>query len=124
METDANLRLKGAKLLGKVLAKAGHIGWDLVSWALNDNDARVRQAAAKTLPRLAKIDTRIATIFSERALSDSDSKVRISAVKAIRSLDKDSGRARELILKVLLQKMSKFVVLVLRCCQYCTEKKC
>lgn len=99
LETDANLRLKGAKLLGKVLAKAGHIGWDLVSWALNDDDARVRQAAAKTLPRLAKIDTRIATIFSERALSDSDSKVRISAVKAIRSLDKDSGRARELILK-------------------------
>ena len=48
---------------------------------------------------LAKIDTRIATIFSERALSDSDSKVRISAVKAIRSLDKDSGRAVELILK-------------------------
>ena len=99
LETDANLRLKGAKLLGKVLAKSGHIGWDLVSWALNDDDARVRRAAAKTLPRLAKIDTRIATIFSERALSDSDSQVRISAVKAIRSLDKDSGRARELILK-------------------------
>ena len=99
LETDANLRLKGAKLLGQVLVKAGHIGWDLVSWALNDDDARVRRAAAKTLPRLAKIDTRIATIFSERALSDSDSQVRISAVKAIRSLDKDSGRARELILK-------------------------
>tara|TARA_B100001121_G_scaffold100426_1_gene88995 strand:- start:136 stop:1425 length:1290 start_codon:yes stop_codon:yes gene_type:complete len=99
LETDADLRLKGAKLLSKVLAKAGHIGWDLVSWALNDDDARVRRAAAKTLPRLAKIDTRIATIFSERALSDLDSQVRISAVKAIRSLDKDSGRARELILK-------------------------
>ena len=99
LETDANLRLKGAKLLGRVLVKSGHIGWDLVSWALNDDDARVRRAAAKTLPRLAKIDTRIATIFSERALSDSDSQVRISAVKAIRSLDKDSGRARELILK-------------------------
>lgn len=99
LETDANLRLKGAKLLNKVLAKSGHIGWDLVSWALNDDDARVRRAAAKTLPRLAKTDTRIATIFSERALSDTDSQVRISAVKAIRSLDKDSGRARELILK-------------------------
>ena len=93
------LKAKGAKLLGKVLVKAGHIGWDLVSWALNDDDPRVRRAAAKTLPRLAKIDTRIATIFSERALSDSDSQVRVSAVKAIRSLDKDSGRARELILK-------------------------
>ena len=54
LETDANLRLKGAKLLGKVLAKAGHIGWDLVSWALNDDDARVRQAVAKTLPRSGK----------------------------------------------------------------------
>ena len=99
LESDAELRLKGAKLLGKVLIKSGHIGWDLVSWALNDDDARVRRAAAKTLPKLAKVDTRIATIFSERALSDSDSQVRISAVKAIRSLDKDSGRARELILK-------------------------
>ncbi len=99
LETDANLRLKGAKLLGKVLLKAGHIGWDLVSWALNDDDARIRRSAAKTLPKLAKVDTRIATIFSERALSDSDSQVRISAVKAIRSLDKDSGRAKELILK-------------------------
>ena len=66
---------------------------------MNDDDPRVRRAAAKTLPKLAKVDTRIATIFSERALSDSDSQVRISAVKAIRSLDKDSGRARELILK-------------------------
>ncbi len=99
LESDAELRLKGAKLLGKVLIKSGHIGWDLVSWALNDDDPRVRRAAAKTLPKLAKVDTRIATIFSERALSDSDSQVRISAVKAIRSLDKDSGRARELILK-------------------------
>ena len=99
LESDAELRLKGAKLLGKVLIKSGHIGWDLVSWALNDDDPRVRRAAAKTLPKLAKVDTRIATILSERALSDSDSQVRISAVKAIRSLDKDSGRARELILK-------------------------
>mgnify|MGYP005727000629 FL=1 len=99
LETDAELRLKGAKLLGRVLLKSGHIGWDLVSWALNDDDPRVRRAAAKTLPKLSKVDTRIATIFSERALSDSDSQVRISAVKAIRSLDKDSGRARELILK-------------------------
>ena len=44
LETDADLRLKGAKLLGKVLVKAGHIGWDLVSWALNDDDPRVRRA--------------------------------------------------------------------------------
>ena len=66
LEPDANLRLRGAKLLGKVLLKSGHIGWDLVSWALNDDDARVRRAAAKTLPKLAKADTRIATILSER----------------------------------------------------------
>jgi HEAT repeat protein len=45
------------------------------------------------------VDTRIATILAERALSDSDSQVRVSAVKAIRLLDKDSGRAKELILK-------------------------
>ena len=99
LEPNPELRFKGAKLLGKVLLKSGHIGWDLVSWALNDDDSKVRRAAAKTLPKLAKADTRIATILSERALSDSDSQVRISAVKAIRSLDKDSGRARELILK-------------------------
>ncbi len=99
LETQVELRQKGAKLLSKVLTKGGSASWDLISWALNDEDPGVRRAAAKTLPRLAKFDTRIATILSERALSDQDSEVRLSAVKAIRLLDKDSGRARELILK-------------------------
>ncbi len=99
LEPDAELRTRGAKLLGKILTKGGSAGWDLISWALNDHESSVRRAAAKTLPRLAKVDTRIATILAERALSDSDSQVRVSAVKAIRLLDKDSGRAKELILK-------------------------
>lgn len=99
LESHPMLRIKGAKLLGKLLHKGGSAAWDLISWALNDNEVKVRQAAAKTLPRLAKSETRLATILSERALSDTDSDVRLSAVKAIRLLDKDSGRARELILR-------------------------
>ena len=93
------MRRRASKLLGKLLTKGGSASWDLISWALNDTDEVVRRSAAKTLPRLAKVDSRIATILSERALADQDSQVRLSAVKSIRLLDKDSGRARELILK-------------------------
>jgi len=99
LESHPELRRRASKLLGKLLTKGGSASWDLISWALNDTDEVVRRSAAKTLPRLAKVDSRIATILSERALADQDSQVRLSAVKSIRLLDKDSGRARELILK-------------------------
>ena len=99
LEEDPKYRRKAAKLLRKLLFKGGSVTWDLISWALDDEDVEVRRNAAKTLPSLARKETRLATIFSERAIIDSDAKVRLSAVKAIQGMDKDSGRARELILQ-------------------------
>ena len=99
LEEDPMYRRKAAKLLRKLLFKGGSVTWDLISWALDDEDVEVRRNAAKTLPSLARKETRLATIFSERAIIDSDAKVRLSAVKAIQGMDKDSGRARELILQ-------------------------
>ena len=81
------------------MAKGGSVTWDLISWALDDEDVEVRRSAAKTLPSLARNESRLATIFAERAIIDSDNKVRLSAIKAIQALDKDHGRARELVLK-------------------------
>ena len=98
LEEDPKFRRKAAKLLRKLLSKGSSVTWDLISWALDDEDVEVRRNAAKTLPSLARNETRLATIFSERAIIDSDAKVRLSAVKAIQGMDKDSGRARELIL--------------------------
>jgi hypothetical protein len=99
LEEDPMYRRKAAKLLRKLLSKGGSVTWDLISWALDDEDAEVRRNAARTLPSLARNETRLATIFAERAIVDSDAKVRLSAVKAIQGMDKDSGRARELILQ-------------------------
>jgi len=99
LEEDPMYRRKAAKLLRKLLSKGGSVTWDLISWALDDEDVEVRRNAARTLPSLARKETRLATIFSERAIVDSDAKVRLSAVKAIQGMDKDSGRARELILQ-------------------------
>ncbi|MBT4924631.1 MAG: hypothetical protein HON16_02630, partial [Euryarchaeota archaeon] len=99
LEEDPMYRRRAAKLLRKLLSKGGSVTWDLISWALDDEDVEVRRNAAKTLPSLARNETRLATIFSERAIIDSDAKVRLSAVKAIQGMDKDSGRARELILQ-------------------------
>jgi hypothetical protein len=39
----------------------------------------------------------MATMFAERAIADPDSEVRLAAIKAIQKLDKDHGRARDLI---------------------------
>tara|TARA_A100001388_G_scaffold276654_1_gene264973 strand:- start:989 stop:2290 length:1302 start_codon:yes stop_codon:yes gene_type:complete len=99
LEPKPIYRRKAANLLRKLLAKGGSVTWDLISWALDDEDVEVRRSAAKTLPSLARNESRLATIFAERAIIDSDNKVRLSAIKAIQALDKDHGRARELVLK-------------------------
>ena len=99
LEEQPIYRRKAANLLRKLLSKGGSVTWDLISWALDDEDIEVRRSAAKTLPTLARNESRLATIFAERAIIDSDNKVRLSAIKAIQALDKDHGRARELVLK-------------------------
>ena len=98
LEESVHLRRKASDLLRKVLRKGGSASWDLISWSLNDDDPQVRRNAAKTLPSLAHNEAKVATIFAERAMVDSDSKVRLSAIKAIQTLDKDNGRARDLVM--------------------------
>jgi len=98
LETDEKIRIKASKLLRKVMKKGGSSAWDLVSWALNDESDEVRRIAAKTLPTLANHEPRVATLFAERAMVDIDPAVRISAIKAIQNLDKDNGRAQDIVL--------------------------
>ena len=74
------------------------MGWDLISWALNDADHEVRRNASQTLSSLSKKEPRIAIMLTERAILDSDAKVRNNALRAIRSMDTDDSRARNLIL--------------------------
>lgn len=95
---DPRLRRKASKLLRNVVQRAGAMGWDLISWALNDADDEVRRNASQTLSALSKKEPRIAIMLTERAILDSDAKVRNNALRAIRSMDTDDSRARNLIM--------------------------
>ena len=95
---DSRLRRKASKLLRNVVQRAGAMGWDLISWALNDADDEVRRNASQTLSSLSKKEPRIAIMLTERAILDSDAKVRNNALRAIRSMDTDDSRARNLIM--------------------------
>ena len=98
LESDVELRRKAAKMLATIAARKTSVVWDLVSWALNDEDVQVRRIVAKSLPKLGQKDVRMGTVFAERALVDTDSEVRLSAVKTIQRLNRDHGRARDLII--------------------------
>ncbi len=97
-EDSLYLRRSAAGLLKKVLAKGGAAAWDLIGWALEDEDVETRRQAAKCLTPLAHREQRIATILAERAILDSDSNVMLSAIKCVEVLDTDHGRARDLVL--------------------------
>jgi hypothetical protein len=71
----------------------------LVSWCLNDDDDKVRLSAAKTLPTLARHDNRMATLFAERILTDTNAEIRLAGIKAMTSLNRDSGRVKDLIIQ-------------------------
>ena len=92
------LRRSAAGLLRRVLSNGGAAAWDLIGWALEDEDVETRRQASKCLVPLAHREQRIATILAERAILDSDSKVMLSAIKCIEVLDTDHGRARDLVL--------------------------
>ena len=95
---DPRLRRKASKLLRNIVQRAGAMGWDLISWALNDADPEVRRNASQTLSSLSKKEPRIAIMLTERAILDTDEKVRNNALRAIRSMDTDDSRARNLIM--------------------------
>ena len=71
---DVRLRRKASKLLRNIVQKAGAMGWDLISWGLNDADAEVRRNASQTLASLSKKEPRIAIMLTERAILDTDEK--------------------------------------------------
>ena len=98
LEDDLELRRKATKLLNSIVSRNTPAIWDLVSWALNDEDVVVRRTIAKSLPRLGQQDVRLGTMFAERAIVDSDAEVRLSAIKTIEKLNRGHGRARDLIL--------------------------
>ena len=50
LEDAVHLRKEAARLLGRVVARAGHQGWDLVTWALADEEVVVRREAASACP--------------------------------------------------------------------------
>ena len=68
-------------MLATIAARKTSVVWDLVSWALNDEDVQVRRIVAKSLPKLGQKDVRMGTVFAERALVDSDSEVRLFSGK-------------------------------------------
>ena len=85
-------------MISAIVSRKTSVVWDLVSWALNDEDAQVRRTVANSLPRLAQQDVRMGTMFAERAIADADAEVRLSAIKTIQRLNRGHGRARDLIL--------------------------
>ena len=85
-------------MINAIVSRKTSAVWDLVSWALNDEDAQVRKTVAKSLPRLAQQDVRMGTMFAERAMADDDPDVRLAAIKTIQKLNRGHGRARDLIL--------------------------
>ena len=97
-EESLYLRRSAAALLRKVLVKGGAAAWDLIGWALEDEDPETRIQASRSLVPLAHREQRIATILAERAILDSESKVMLSAIRCIEVLDTDNGRARDLVL--------------------------
>ena len=98
LEDDANLRKEAARVLQRVVARAGHQGWDLVTWALADEEVIVRREAARCLPKLVNPAPKMAVILAEKVLYDTDAKVRNRALKVLERVDMGGSRARSIVL--------------------------
>jgi len=97
-EDEVELRRSAASLIRKILRKGGAASWDILGWALEDEDNIVRQRASKTLVQLANIESRVAIILAERSILDKDERVRNNAVKCLEKLDSGDDRVKRLIL--------------------------
>ena len=98
LEDAVHLRKEAARLLGRVVARAGHQGWDLVTWALADEEVVVRREAAKCLPKLVNPAPKMAVILAEKVLYDPDATVRGRALKVLERVDLGGSRARSIVL--------------------------
>lgn len=98
LEDNPNLRKEAARVLQRVVARAGHQGWDLVTWALADEEVIVRREAARCLPKLVNPAPKMAVILAEKVLYDTDAKVRNRALKVLERVDMGGSRARSIVL--------------------------
>lgn len=98
LEDAVHLRKEAARLLQRVVARAGHQGWDLVTWALADEEVLVRREAAKCLPKLVNPAPKMAVILAEKVLYDTDAAVRNRALKVLERVDLGGSRARSIVL--------------------------
>ena len=98
-EEDADLRIRGSKILRTVASKGGAEAWDLISWSLQDEEVKVRRSASKTLSILADIEPRVAAILVESSIRENDREIREAVIKALKKLDIQSPRVVQMILK-------------------------
>ena len=66
--------------------------WDLLGWALADEDNGVRRAASKALSSLVNSAPALAAQFAERSILDADEAVRSAALRCLERLDRSSER--------------------------------
>jgi hypothetical protein len=97
-EDDVDLRRRSANLLSGAANRKSAIAWDLVSWALQDEDDLVRDNASKAIRTVTHHEPRQALIFAERALFDTYKPVRARAVQALEKLGAGS-RVNSLIIR-------------------------
>ena len=98
LEDAVDLRKQAAKVLQRVVARAGHQGWDLVTWALADDEVVVRREAARCLPKLVNPAPKMAVILAEKVLYDTDATVRNRALKVLERVDLGGSRAKSIVL--------------------------
>ncbi len=97
-EEDVDLRRRSANMLSKAANRKSAIAWDLVSWALQDEDDKVRDNASKAIRTVTHHEPRQALIFAELSLFDTHKAVRKRAVEALEKLGAGS-RVNSLIIR-------------------------
>jgi len=97
-EDDVDLRRRSANMLSKAANRKSAIAWDLVSWALQDEDDKVRDNASKAIKTVTHHEPRQALIFAEMSLFDTYKPVRKRAVEALEKLGAGS-RVNSLIIR-------------------------
>ena len=114
-----------AKMINAIVSRKTSAVWDLVSWALNDEDAQVRKTVAKSCLASPNRMSAMGTMFAERAIADPDPDVRLSAIKTIEKLNRGHGRARDLILAVHARATFACAGRALACClNSLTKRNC
>ena len=92
-QEDAELRRRAATSLRRLMKHRNAAAWDLLGWALADEDNGVRRAAPKALGSLVNSAPALAAQFAERSILDADEAVS-AALRCLERLDRSSERVR------------------------------